>query len=134
MNTVCLLSGHERSYKARSLCNRDRQEKIKSFREKPQFENTAVQKPIVNQSYYNTLSDLMSERVRIRTRRNKEAEKQVPLTQRTISEIRVGEIENQNIRTKMSQTTQEWYPALKGDRERKITRDLSFRQPRVGNL
>jgi hypothetical protein len=47
---------------------------------------------VVNQSYYNTLQELMSERVRIRTRRNKEAQSQLPLTQRTLSEIKVGEL------------------------------------------
>ena len=33
----------------------------------------------------------MSERVRIRTRRNKEVQGKVPLTQRTLSELKVGE-------------------------------------------
>jgi len=34
----------------------------------------------------------MSEKVRIRSRRNSEAQRQIPLTQRTISDMKIGEL------------------------------------------
>lgn len=85
MNGVYLMSGHERSERARSFNNQDRDSKIKNLKERIQYDSEIIKKPAVNQSYFQTMESLMSERVRIRTRRNSEAKRHIPLTQRTIS-------------------------------------------------
>jgi hypothetical protein len=76
----------------------------------------------------------MSERVRIRTRRNSEAEKHIPISQRTISVLQIGELEDQNIREKMSKTAQEWHPTLKTERKGRNIRDIVSRQSGISRL
>jgi hypothetical protein len=122
MNGVYLMSGHERSERARSFNNQDRDSKISTLKGRIQYDSEITKRPTVNQAYFQTMETLMSERVRIRARRNSEAQKQVPLTQRTISELKIGELEGQNIKSKMANTTKEWYPSLK-----KHSREFSFK-------
>ena len=118
MKTVYVMTGHERSKKARSLCNEARNTKIKSFKEKPKFNNSkALTVAKGSLSFGCTLQDLMSERVRVRSRRNAEAERQTPITQRTISEIRGG-VEEEIVWDRMSKTTKEWWPGNVGLRWR----------------
>lgn len=92
MNGAYIMSGHERSERARSFNNQDRDSKIKNLKERIQYESEIIKKPVVNQSYFQTMETLMSERVRIRSRRNSEAQRRIPLTQRAISELKVGEL------------------------------------------
>ena len=50
----------------------------------------------------------MIEKARIRGRRNKEAERQKPMSQRKIESVEIGVMDKEAIRTKMSQTTTDW--------------------------
>jgi len=76
----------------------------------------------------------MSERVRIRSKRNSEAEKQIPMSQRTISDLRITELEDENIRAKVSKTAQEWYPTLKSESKGRKVRDILSRQSGISRL
>jgi hypothetical protein len=59
----------------------------------------------------------MSERVRIRSRRNQEASKQAPLSQRKLSDTSASLFEVESVRSKMIQTTKEWYKGLRKDKK-----------------
>jgi hypothetical protein len=64
----------------------------------------------------------MSEKLRIRARRNKEAERRTPLRQRAISELKpAGSYERDNVISTMSKTTQEWHCASKERRGRELS-------------
>lgn len=58
----------------------------------------------------------MSEKVRIRSRRNQQAIRQIPVSQKKISNISVSDLEINDIKMKMNQTTKSWYKSLKKDK------------------
>jgi hypothetical protein len=72
------------------------------------FENKNALKATVNQKYHETISDLMSEKVRIRQRRNNLAERQAPLTARKIYTPQIGQLDAEIVMQKMTKTTNEW--------------------------
>jgi hypothetical protein len=61
------------------------------------FENKTALKPFVDKQYRQTISDLMSEKVRIRQRRNNLAGRQLPLTTRITCTPQIGHIEAENV-------------------------------------
>jgi hypothetical protein len=69
MSTVVPIMGFERNPAARQLSNRDRDQRIKSLKARPVYEHTAKQ-PKINQEYFNTISSLMSQKLKIRKERN----------------------------------------------------------------
>lgn len=66
----------------------------------------------------------MAEKVRIRNRRNKEAQKRAPLTQRTLSESKYTTDERKDVESKMAATVQAWHT---GGSKSNYRRELSLR-------
>jgi hypothetical protein len=60
MNGVYMMSGHERSERARSFNNTDRDSKIRNLKERIQYDSEIIKKPVVNQTYFQTMETLMS--------------------------------------------------------------------------
>ena len=78
MSKVHKLMGHERTNHARALSNDYRSEKIKSLKKPPnsiEFQMTQVLKKEVNSTYFDEVPNLMSEKMRIRKKRNSFFEK-----------------------------------------------------------
>ena len=81
MSTVMPMIGSE---EARNLSNRDRKNKINSLKPRIKYENTVEKKPKVDQEYHNTISVLLSEKLRIRKKRQELMKDQAPVTPRPI--------------------------------------------------
>jgi hypothetical protein len=60
MSPVVPIMGFERGEDARSLCNRDRKQRIMSMKPRINYQNPTAKKGKVNQDYYNTISGVMS--------------------------------------------------------------------------
>ena len=72
MSKVYMMAGDERSPQARVINNRDRSKKISSLKKHNFYDSDLTYKPKSNhtQNAYHTLESIMSEKVRIRGRRN----------------------------------------------------------------
>jgi hypothetical protein len=75
---------------ARNLSNRDRKNKINSLKPRIKYENSVGKKPKVDQEYLNTISVLMSEKLRIRKKRQELIKDQIPATPRPIVEAQLN--------------------------------------------
>jgi hypothetical protein len=70
MNTVYVMNGDERTIGSRQLNNNDRTQRIQSQKKSIEYESHLIYKPKINPQYHRTLEEIMSEKVRIRSRRN----------------------------------------------------------------
>ena len=73
----------------------------------------------------------MSEKVRIRSRRNQEAKRQIPLSQRKLEDTEASLLDIETIKSKMIQTTTDWH---KGGKKSKVSREMSLREPVLAKL
>lgn len=87
--------------------------------------------PKTNQSYHQTLEDIMSQKVRIRNRRNLEAESRVPKTQRALSEHQKNQFDQESVQSQMAKTTKDFYKTMQRNG---IQRKASMREGNLTNL
>lgn len=82
-----MMEGDERSPQSRMINNSDRSKKINSLKKHNFYDSDLTYKPKTNQTQnaYHTLESIMSEKVRIRSRRNQEAGRKGSTTQRNIA-------------------------------------------------
>jgi hypothetical protein len=109
MSPVVPIMGFERTEKARVLSNRDRQNRINSLKVKPAYENPAAKKPEVSPEYSNTISVVMTEKLRIRNKRQDLARRQVPATARAVPEQHCDQLEVENIEEKVNKNNIDFY-------------------------
>ena len=133
MSSVVPIMGFEKTEHARSLCNRDRQHRINSLQVRPNYENPTAKKARINPEYHNTISGVMSEKLRIRKKRQDLNARQGPATARTLERdtdpLLVENIEDSMAKTNMDfySTTSSFYPRGGGttpNERRSLSRDV----------
>ena len=111
MKTAYIMSGFERSQQSRELNNNDRSHKIQSLKKPKDYDSKLTYKPNSNMGQtYHTIEDIMSQKARIRSRRNQEAKRQLPFSQRKLSEADTSVVEMESLKSKMAQTTRQLLP------------------------
>jgi hypothetical protein len=140
MSKVIPIMGFERGAIARSLNNRDRQQRINSLTHRTIYDNPVARKPKVNPESYNTIAVAMSEKLRVRRKRQDLMSRQGPATVRTI-EREANPLLIENVEERMAKTNMEFYStgstfyqrggtALKQTRG-SLSKELSAREPRT---
>jgi hypothetical protein len=110
MAPVMPIMGFERTEEARDLSNAARRNRINSLKPRVEYENPAEPKTKVNQTYFNTISGLMSEKLRIRKKRQDLHKGQLPAAPRVIAEQSLPDpLHLENVEERMAKTTKDFY-------------------------
>ena len=110
ISAVMPLMGFERTDDARNVSNAVRKKRINSLKPRVAYENPAEPKTKINQQYFNKISGLMSEKVRIRKKRQDLMKGQIPAAPRIIAEQNQPDpLHLQNVEERMAKTTKDFY-------------------------